>query len=102
MTYGPSHPVAEAHQGHWTGLTFVFFSCLHCICLFRAGFGLLAPCLLACGEGKGAGTGAFLMLGPAHGCPFCFQGRQAGAQIDPWEDADFTLYKVTDRFGFLQ
>ncbi|NXK01678.1 US6NL protein, partial [Herpetotheres cachinnans] len=30
------------------------------------------------------------------------KGRQAGAQIDPWEDADFTLYKVTDRFGFLQ
>ncbi|XP_009574957.1 PREDICTED: USP6 N-terminal-like protein, partial [Fulmarus glacialis] len=29
------------------------------------------------------------------------QGRQEGAQIDPWEDADFTLYKVTDRFGFL-
>ncbi|NWI30529.1 US6NL protein, partial [Sula dactylatra] len=30
------------------------------------------------------------------------KGRQEGAQIDPWEDADFTLYKVTDRFGFLQ
>ncbi|KFP02565.1 USP6 N-terminal-like, partial [Calypte anna] len=29
------------------------------------------------------------------------KGRQEGAQIDPWEDADFTLYKVTDRFGFL-
>ncbi|XP_036619174.1 USP6 N-terminal-like protein isoform X2 [Trichosurus vulpecula] len=29
------------------------------------------------------------------------KGRQHGAQIDPWEDADFTLYKVTDRFGFL-
>ncbi|KAM9302158.1 uncharacterized protein PAF06_015432 [Gastrophryne carolinensis] len=29
------------------------------------------------------------------------KGRQPGAQIDPWEDADFTLYKVTDRFGFL-
>ncbi|XP_065611172.1 USP6 N-terminal-like protein [Cyrtonyx montezumae] len=29
------------------------------------------------------------------------KGRQAGAAIDPWEDADFTLYKVTDRFGFL-
>ncbi|XP_043944238.1 USP6 N-terminal-like protein isoform X2 [Protopterus annectens] len=24
-----------------------------------------------------------------------------GASIDPWEDADFHLYKVTDRFGFL-
>ncbi|NXW86849.1 US6NL protein, partial [Alopecoenas beccarii] len=30
------------------------------------------------------------------------KGRQEGAQIDPWEDANFTLYKVTDRFGFLQ
>ncbi|XP_009321718.1 PREDICTED: USP6 N-terminal-like protein [Pygoscelis adeliae] len=29
------------------------------------------------------------------------KGRREGAQIDPWEDADFTLYKVTDRFGFL-
>uniref|UniRef100_A0A8D0GCW3 USP6 N-terminal-like protein n=1 Tax=Sphenodon punctatus TaxID=8508 RepID=A0A8D0GCW3_SPHPU len=29
------------------------------------------------------------------------KGRQEGAQIDPWEDADFALYKVTDRFGFL-
>ncbi|NXP99861.1 US6NL protein, partial [Vidua macroura] len=30
------------------------------------------------------------------------KGRQEGARIDQWEDADFTLYKVTDRFGFLQ
>ncbi|NXG20571.1 US6NL protein, partial [Grallaria varia] len=29
------------------------------------------------------------------------KGRQEGAPIDHWEDADFTLYKVTDRFGFL-
>ncbi|NXC36893.1 US6NL protein, partial [Campylorhamphus procurvoides] len=28
------------------------------------------------------------------------QGRE-GAQIEPWEDADYRLYKVTDRFGFL-
>ncbi|EOB08602.1 USP6 N-terminal-like protein, partial [Anas platyrhynchos] len=28
------------------------------------------------------------------------QGRD-GAQIEPWEDADYRLYKVTDRFGFL-
>lgn len=48
------------------------------------------------------GIEAFLLLRLAHRCPFCFQGRQEGAQIDPWEDADFTLYKVTDRFGFLQ
>lgn len=30
------------------------------------------------------------------------QGRQDGVNIDPWEDADYNLYKVTDRFGFLQ
>ncbi|XP_078719712.1 USP6 N-terminal-like protein isoform X2 [Lampetra fluviatilis] len=29
------------------------------------------------------------------------RGREEGAQIDPWEDSDFRLYKVTDRFGFL-
>ncbi|KAK1159891.1 USP6 N-terminal-like protein [Acipenser oxyrinchus oxyrinchus] len=29
------------------------------------------------------------------------KGRCEGAQIDPWEDADFNIYKVTDRFGFL-
>ncbi|XP_035405211.1 USP6 N-terminal-like protein isoform X2 [Cygnus atratus] len=28
------------------------------------------------------------------------RGRD-GAQIEPWEDADYRLYKVTDRFGFL-
>lgn len=31
-----------------------------------------------------------------------FQGRQEGVNIDPWEDADYSIYKVTDRFGFLQ
>uniref|UniRef100_A0A8C9ST67 USP6 N-terminal-like protein n=1 Tax=Scleropages formosus TaxID=113540 RepID=A0A8C9ST67_SCLFO len=25
-----------------------------------------------------------------------------GAEVEPWEDASFHLYKVTDRFGFLQ
>ncbi|KAL8222336.1 UNVERIFIED_CONTAM: hypothetical protein K2H54_075541 [Gekko kuhli] len=29
------------------------------------------------------------------------RGRE-GMQIEPWEDADYLLYKVTDRFGFLQ
>lgn len=29
------------------------------------------------------------------------KGRQEGVDIDPWEDADFNIYKVTDRFGFL-
>ncbi|XP_061577447.1 USP6 N-terminal-like protein [Cololabis saira] len=29
------------------------------------------------------------------------KGRQEGVKIDPWEDADYTIYKVTDRFGFL-
>ncbi|KTG03138.1 hypothetical protein cypCar_00023389 [Cyprinus carpio] len=30
-----------------------------------------------------------------------FTGRDAGVQIDPWEDADYSIYRVTDRFGFL-
>lgn len=34
--------------------------------------------------------------------PWVFQGRNEGVNIDPWEDADFNIYKVTDRFGFLQ
>ncbi|XP_029991902.1 pollen-specific leucine-rich repeat extensin-like protein 1 [Sphaeramia orbicularis] len=29
------------------------------------------------------------------------KGRQEGVSIDPWEDADYSIYKVTDRFGFL-
>ncbi|KAI7814818.1 putative USP6 N-terminal-like protein [Triplophysa rosa] len=29
------------------------------------------------------------------------KGREAGVQIDPWEDADYSIYRVTDRFGFL-
>ncbi|XP_032441134.1 USP6 N-terminal-like protein [Xiphophorus hellerii] len=29
------------------------------------------------------------------------KGRQEGVSINPWEDADFSIYKVTDRFGFL-
>ncbi|EDV26602.1 uncharacterized protein TRIADDRAFT_13231, partial [Trichoplax adhaerens] len=29
------------------------------------------------------------------------KGREEGAEIDPWEDADFFVYKVTDRYGFL-
>lgn len=33
---------------------------------------------------------------------FLFQGRQEGVSIDPWEDADYSIYKVMDRFGFLQ
>ncbi|XP_073085424.1 USP6 N-terminal-like protein isoform X4 [Manis javanica] len=28
------------------------------------------------------------------------KGRE-GAEIEPWEDADYLVYKVTDRFGFL-
>ncbi|KAM5171032.1 USP6 N-terminal-like protein isoform 2-T2 [Mantella aurantiaca] len=28
------------------------------------------------------------------------KGRE-GAKIEPWEDADYLVYKVTDRFGFL-
>ncbi|XP_060924525.1 USP6 N-terminal-like protein [Limanda limanda] len=28
-------------------------------------------------------------------------GRQGGVEVDPWEDADYSVYKVTDRFGFM-
>ena len=30
------------------------------------------------------------------------QGREEGAQIDPWEDPAFEVYHVTDRYGFIQ
>ncbi|XP_048829425.1 USP6 N-terminal-like protein [Brienomyrus brachyistius] len=29
------------------------------------------------------------------------KGREQGVHIDPWEDADYSIYKFTDRFGFL-
>ncbi|XP_036390528.1 USP6 N-terminal-like protein [Megalops cyprinoides] len=29
------------------------------------------------------------------------KGWEAGVEIDPWEDADYSIYKFTDRFGFL-
>ncbi|XP_060742175.1 USP6 N-terminal-like protein [Tachysurus vachellii] len=29
------------------------------------------------------------------------KGRVEGVHINPWEDADYKVYKVTDRFGFL-
>ncbi|KAM9853973.1 uncharacterized protein ACBR49_002614 [Aulostomus maculatus] len=29
------------------------------------------------------------------------KGRQEGVRIDPWEDADYSICNVTDRFGFL-
>ncbi|GAB0097178.1 USP6 N-terminal-like protein [Sergentomyia squamirostris] len=29
------------------------------------------------------------------------RGREPGAEIDPWEDPDFSLYKHTDRYGFI-
>ncbi|TSK20004.1 USP6 N-terminal-like protein [Bagarius yarrelli] len=29
------------------------------------------------------------------------RGREEGVEIDPWEDADYSIFKVTDRFGFL-
>ncbi|CAK6980070.1 USP6 N-terminal-like protein isoform X3 [Scomber scombrus] len=28
-------------------------------------------------------------------------GRQGGVEIDPWEDADYSIFKVIDRFGFM-
>ena len=33
---------------------------------------------------------------------FFLQGREEGAQIDPWEDPAFEVYHVTDRYGFIQ
>ncbi|KAK0149467.1 USP6 N-terminal-like protein [Merluccius polli] len=29
------------------------------------------------------------------------KGRQGGVDIYPWEDADYSVYRVTDRFGFM-
>ncbi|XP_063043849.1 USP6 N-terminal-like protein isoform X2 [Engraulis encrasicolus] len=29
------------------------------------------------------------------------KGRDGGVEIDPWEDADYSIYRATDRFGFL-
>uniref|UniRef100_A0AAR2JNL2 USP6 N-terminal-like protein n=1 Tax=Pygocentrus nattereri TaxID=42514 RepID=A0AAR2JNL2_PYGNA len=29
------------------------------------------------------------------------KGREEGVEIDPWEDADYSIYRSTDRFGFL-
>ncbi|XP_055010333.1 USP6 N-terminal-like protein [Boleophthalmus pectinirostris] len=28
-------------------------------------------------------------------------GRQGGVQVHPWEDGDFSIYKVVDRLGFM-
>lgn len=30
----------------------------------------------------------------------CAQGKEA--TVEPWEDTNFHLYKVVDRFGFVQ
>jgi len=36
-------------------------------------------------------------------CDFVFlKGREEGAEIDEWEDPEFEVYHVTDRFGFIQ
>lgn len=29
------------------------------------------------------------------------KGREGGVEIDPWEDAEYSVYRSTDRFGFL-
>ncbi|XP_072527688.1 USP6 N-terminal-like protein [Salminus brasiliensis] len=29
------------------------------------------------------------------------KGREEGVEIDPWEDAEYSIYRSTDRFGFL-
>uniref|UniRef100_A0A4W4GV66 Rab-GAP TBC domain-containing protein n=1 Tax=Electrophorus electricus TaxID=8005 RepID=A0A4W4GV66_ELEEL len=31
---------------------------------------------------------------------YCLKGED-GVEIDPWEDADYSIYRSTDRFGFL-
>ncbi|KTG47617.1 hypothetical protein cypCar_00012307 [Cyprinus carpio] len=33
-------------------------------------------------------------------CYLCFQGKES-AKVEPWEEANFDLYKAVDRFGFL-
>ncbi len=30
------------------------------------------------------------------------QGREEGAVIEDWEDPELSLYKSTDRYGFMQ
>jgi len=36
-------------------------------------------------------------------CTFvCHQGREEGAEIDEWEDPEFEVYHITDRYGFIQ
>lgn len=30
------------------------------------------------------------------------QGREEGAVIEDWEDPDLSVYKSTDRYGFMQ
>lgn len=30
------------------------------------------------------------------------QGRENGAQIDPWDDPAYEIYHTTDRYGFIQ
>ena len=32
----------------------------------------------------------------------CPQGREDGALIEDWEDPDLSIYKSTDRYGFMQ
>jgi len=42
-----------------------------------------------------------LGLYPHLGAPSGFQGHQSCPSADPWDDADLSLYKATDRLGFL-
>ena len=41
------------------------------------------------------------LMGPHHRAPL-FQAHQLGSPWDPWDDADLSLWKVTDRHSFLQ
>lgn len=33
--------------------------------------------------------------------PWKLQGRDEGAVIEDWEDPDLSIYKSTDRYGFM-
>ena len=56
---------------------------------------------------KGAKENSTMML-LFFGCYFIIllpwkpQGREEGAVIDDWEDPDLSVYKSTDRYGFMQ
>lgn len=38
----------------------------------------------------------------SHSVAWKLQGRDEGAVIEDWEDPDLSIYKSTDRYGFMQ